>query len=92
MRRSTSSLLLPALLTAFGVFAASPMAHACAVCFGESDSPLAAGMSWGIFALLVVVVMVLIAIASFFVALARRAEAAESPGPAANETDLNQLN
>ena len=45
---------------------------ACSACFGQSDSPLAKGMNWGIFSLLAVVVSVLGGIASFFVYLARR--------------------
>jgi hypothetical protein len=47
---------------------------ACAMCYGaKTDSPLAAGMNWGIMSLLVVVVCVLSAVASFFVFLAKRA-------------------
>jgi hypothetical protein len=57
---------------------------ACAACYGASDSPLAAGMNWGIFSLLAVVVAVLGSIAAFFVFLARKAaavSAASAPGP-----------
>jgi len=54
-------------------FAPACPLHACAMCYGKTDSPLAAGMNWGIMSLLVVVVMVLGSIASFFVFLARRA-------------------
>jgi hypothetical protein len=50
-------------------------ALACAACYGQSDSPLAKGMSWGILSLLVVVVGVLGSIAAFFVYLARRSAA-----------------
>ncbi|HKS37291.1 MAG TPA: hypothetical protein VJW76_08890 [Verrucomicrobiae bacterium] len=46
--------------------------RACATCFGASDADLARGMNWGIFSLLLVVVMVLGGIASFFVYLGRR--------------------
>ena len=46
---------------------------ACAACYGQSDSPMAQGMNWGIFSLLAVVVLVLGAIAAFFVYLAKRA-------------------
>ena len=46
---------------------------ACAACFGASDSDMAKGMNMGIFALLAVIVVVLAAIASFFIYLARRA-------------------
>jgi hypothetical protein len=48
---------------------------ACAACYGQSDSPMAQGMNWGIFSLLAVVVLVLGATAAFFVYLARRAAA-----------------
>jgi hypothetical protein len=51
----------------------APSAHACAACFGASDSELAKGMNMGIFVLLGVIVFVLGAIASFFIFLARRA-------------------
>lgn len=45
---------------------------ACAVCFGQSDSPLAKGLHWGVISLLAVVGCVLTGIASFFVYLAKR--------------------
>ena len=50
-------------------------ALACPVCFGQSDSPMAQGVNMGIYFLLAVVVGVLAAFASFFVYLARRANA-----------------
>lgn len=53
-------------------------ASACSACFGASDSDMAKGMNMGIFALLGVVVVVLGAIASFFIYLARRANARPS--------------
>jgi len=59
--------------------ASSPCLHACAACFGKSDSNLAKGMNMGIFALLGVIVAVLAGIASFFVFLARRAGASHPP-------------
>ena len=46
---------------------------ACAACFGQSDSPLADGMNWGIFTLLGVIVCVLGGVAAFFIHLARKA-------------------
>jgi hypothetical protein len=46
---------------------------ACAACFGQSDSAMAAGMNWGILSLLVMIVMMLGGVAAFFVFLARRA-------------------
>ncbi len=45
---------------------------ACAACYGQSDSPLAAGMNWGIFSLLGTILVVLGGVAAFFVYLARR--------------------
>lgn len=57
--------------------------HACATCFGQSDSDLAKGLNWGIFSLLLVVLFVLSAFVTFFVFLARRAAAcAELPASA----------
>jgi len=46
--------------------------HACATCFGKSDSELARGLNWGIFTLLLVVMGVLGGICAFFVFIARR--------------------
>jgi hypothetical protein len=45
---------------------------ACAACYGQSDSPMAKGMNWGILSLLAMVAMVLGGVAAFFVYLARR--------------------
>jgi hypothetical protein len=53
---------------------------ACTACFGQSDSPLAAGMNWGILTLLATIVTVLGAFIAFFVFLARRAATAAA-GP-----------
>ena len=50
-------------------------AQACAACYGQSDSPMAHGMNWGILSLLVVVVSVLSSIAAFFVFLAKKSAA-----------------
>jgi succinate-acetate transporter protein len=52
--------------------AAGTRALGCAACFGRSDSPMAQGMNWGIFTLLVVVAVMLSLIASFFVFIVRR--------------------
>ena len=46
---------------------------ACAACYGQSDSPMAAGMNWGIMSLLSVIAMVLGGVAAFFIYLAKRA-------------------
>jgi len=48
---------------------------ACAACYGASNSPLAAGMNWGIFSLLAVVVSVLGGIAACGIYFVRRAAA-----------------
>ena len=54
---------------------------ACPVCFGQNDSPLASAMNLGIFVMLMVTVAVLVAFASFFIQLMRRARlASESDG------------
>lgn len=52
------------------------VALACPVCFGQSDSPLAAAMNLGIVFMLVIVGAVLAAFASFFIYLMRRARMA----------------
>jgi hypothetical protein len=57
--------------------------RACAVCYGQTDSPLAQGLNWGIFSLLVVVASVLGGFAAFFVYLAKRA--GFSPPPSTSE-------
>jgi hypothetical protein len=54
---------------------------ACAMCYGKTDSPLAAGMNWGIMSLLVVIVSVLGGVASFFIFLARKAAALQAVPP-----------
>jgi hypothetical protein len=61
----------------------APAAHACAACYGKSDSPLALGMNWGIYVLLGFISMVLSGFAGFGFYLARRS-AAVSAAAAAN--------
>ena len=58
------------------LLAAPRVALACPVCFGQNDSPLAAAMNLGIVFMLVIVVGVLAAFASFFIYLMRRARMA----------------
>jgi hypothetical protein len=53
---------------------------ACSACYGQSDSPLARGMNWGIFTLLGVVVFVLGFITTFFVYLGKRAATTAGSG------------
>ena len=64
------------ILTTLLVLAAPRAAFACPVCFGQNDSPLTAGMWFGVIAMLVVTGGVLTAFASFMIHLARRARAA----------------
>jgi hypothetical protein len=75
--------LCKTLIIAF-VLAAPRAALACPVCFGQNDSPLAQAMNSGIIFMLVVVVGVLAAFASFFIYLMRRARlvAQQSEGTA----------
>jgi hypothetical protein len=54
--------------------AAPRVALACPVCFGESDSPMAAATNAGIWLMLGVVAIMLTGFASFFVYLMRRAK------------------
>lgn len=61
------------------VFILAPASmHACAACFGKSDSKLAEGLNMGIFALLGFVLLVMVWIAGFFAYLARRAAAQDA--------------
>jgi hypothetical protein len=63
--------LLPAVAVWLALRPASLLA--CAACYGQSDSPMAKGMNWGILSLLGVIALVLGGVAAFFVYLARRA-------------------
>ena len=82
-----------------GCIGAAPSALACATCYGESDSPLAAGVNWGIMTMIVVAYSVLFSIIGFFVFVARRAAAAaaleakeaETPENAVEEIHHNEL-
>jgi len=70
-------------LTAVTVLVAlSPTAaRACAVCYGEPDSPAARGLTWAIIALAAIVMVVLAGAVTFFVQANRKAtvlEAAEA--------------
>jgi len=54
---------------------------ACAACYGQSDSPLAHGLNWGILSLLGVVAPVLGGIAAFFIFIAKRAASVSKVPP-----------
>lgn len=74
------SCILVTLVSAF--WASCPdVAHACAACYGQSDSPMAAGMNWGIVSLLTMIVLVLGGVAGFFVFLIRRADLSPAAQP-----------
>ena len=63
-------------------------AHACAVCYGDPDSPVSKGLSWAIFALVGVVMGVLGGVIAFFIhasRLATRLEHAEARTPLATQ-------
>ena len=62
-------------LAALFALAAKQSVSACATCYGASDSPLAQGMNWGIMVLLGFISVVLLAVTSFFIYIARRANA-----------------
>ena len=59
---------------------------ACAACYGQSDSPLARGMNWGIFTLLGMIAFVLTGITTFFVVINRK-----SASVRAAESDQSQV-
>jgi heme/copper-type cytochrome/quinol oxidase subunit 2 len=64
---------LRAVLVAAMLLAVAPgRAWACAACYGQSDSPMAKGMNWGILSLLGIIGLVLVGVAGFFVFLARK--------------------
>jgi hypothetical protein len=60
---------------------------ACAACYGQSDSPMAQGMNWGILSLLGVVALVLGGLAAFFVYLARKSAAVSATAEPMLSTD-----
>ncbi len=71
-RRRFTCAVPPAALVLFALVLAPRHASACAACYGQSDSPLAKGLVWGVFALIAVVVPLLVGIAAFFIYIAKR--------------------
>jgi len=63
--------------------------RACAACYGQSDSPLASGVTWGILSLLFVVMAVLGSIVTFFVYINRKSAAAGSQHPITSSSVTN---
>jgi len=68
------------------LFLAAPAAHACTVCFGNSDSKLSQGMLAGVLVLLLVVLAVLGGFVALFIFLARKAAAAAALDNASTES------
>ena len=70
-----------ALFAIVAMLAAPRAALACPVCFGQSDAPMAVATNMGIWMMLGVVAAVLVAFASFFIYLIRRAKLVELAEP-----------
>lgn len=69
----------PALLAGFLAALAHPLpASACAVCYGEPDSPVTRGLTWAVVALGGIVVIVLTGVVGFFVQANRKATVLEA--------------
>ena len=65
-------------------------AFACTSCYGQTDSPLAQGMNWGIMVLLGVIASVLAGIVTFFVHVGRKSAALDSSGEVENQIGKQQ--
>ena len=57
-------------------------ALACPICFGQNDSPMSSGISYGIFVMLGIIAVLWVAFGSFFIYLWRRGRLAAGDGPA----------
>ena len=60
------------LIFALAIAARPSTLEACAVCFGDPDSPMTKGMQWGIASLFFILVPVLGGVGGFFVFLIKR--------------------
>jgi hypothetical protein len=72
------------------VLCAPRAAFACAACYGQSDSPLAQGMNWGIMTLLGVIFSVMSGIVVFFVHVGRKSGSLQNGEAGENQTDKKQ--
>ena len=64
---------------------------ACAVCYGESDAPMARGVTYGILALAGVIAGVLSGVVVFFVHMNRKSSALSQDDGAADQSDSPRL-
>ncbi|HLP77089.1 MAG TPA: hypothetical protein VK327_09235 [Candidatus Paceibacterota bacterium] len=62
---------------------------ACAVCYGESDAPMARGVTWGILALAGIIGCVLSGVVVFFVHVKRKSSALEELNSQAESEQRN---
>ena len=77
-------------LVTAGVLLAPHASFACAACYGQSDSPMAQGMNWGILSLLAIVAMVLGGVGTFFVFLAKKSAALPPENPATPQSNPSE--
>jgi len=70
-------------LLAVFVFTARP-ALACAVCYGEPDSPMSLGLTWAVGVLAGLITLVLIGVAAFFIHIRRRTNQLAAAGGVGN--------
>lgn len=66
-------------------------ALACAVCYGESDAPMARGLTWAILALAGVIAGVLSGVVAFAVHMKRKSSALNEKNGAAAESDSHKI-
>jgi hypothetical protein len=86
-----SKLKVAGAIFAAGLICQAQPLLACAMCYGaRTDSPLAAGMNWGIMSLLAVIVFVLGGVASFFIFLAKKAAAAAAASAQGEKLESTQ--
>jgi len=64
---------------------------ACAVCYGESDAPMARGVTYGILALAGVIAGVLSGVVVFFVHMKRKSAALNLENEAAGQSDSPRI-